>query len=49
MPAHPFQHTYECPQAECDVVRGEIVTIPPASGNVTVTVVEWVGLCKTNH
>ena len=27
----------------------EIVTIPPTSGNVAVTVVEWVGLCKTNH
>ena len=38
MPAHPFQK--ECPQAECDVVCGEIVTIPPTSGNITVTVVE---------
>ena len=40
-----------CAQAEChsDVVYGEIVTIPPTSSNITVTVVERVGLRKTNH
>ena len=49
MPAHPFTYVSVLKQSVMYVVSGEFATISPSSGNVTMIVVEWVGLCKTHH